>query len=208
MDDGSLDLTSASIVLRGDAPLPGKWNCRRAWNGPAALMRTRSGSTGHGGFYDDLGCVGRQPHLLPVDRDSAWAADPGFVSTSQSEFGNRVDRSTMTLNRNRLSWCNQAETLFGTPLRMRYTDLDPDASYRLRVSYAGRFRATMRLMADQAHEIHGRMPQPSSPWPIEFDVPTAATRDGVLELQWELIEQRGCQVAEVWLIKQSGEGDR
>ena len=74
--------------------------------------------------------------------------------------------------------------------------------YRLRVTYAGRFRATMRLLADQTHEIHGPLPQPSKTWPVEFDIPQAATADGILELQWELRAQRGCQVAEVWLIKQ------
>lgn len=156
---------------------------------------------GPGGFYDDLGCVGRQPHLLPTDREAAWKADPGFVSTSQSEFGNRVNRDTMTLTDRKLSWLNQAQTLFGTPLRMRYTDLDPEASYRVRVTYAGRFRATMRLMADQQHEVHGPLPQPTETWPLEFAVPQAATSDGTLDLQWELIAQRGCQVAEVWLIK-------
>ena len=46
------------------------------------------------------------------------------------------------------------------------------------------------------------LPQPAEPWPIEFDIPQAATADGVLDLQWELLAQRGCQVAEVWLIKQ------
>src|SRR5690606_14563331 len=136
---------------------------------------------GEGGFYDDLGCVGKQPHLLPARRDDAWQADPGFVSTSQSEFGGRVNTSDMTLSAQRISWCNQAETLFGTPLRMHYPDLDPAASYRLRVTYAGRFRATMRLLADQVHEVHGPLPQPSEPWPLEFDIPRAATADGVLD---------------------------
>jgi hypothetical protein len=84
---------------------------------------------------------------------------------------------------------------------MRYQDLDPAASYRLRVTYAGRFHATMRLVADQAYEVHAPLPQPAEPWPLEFDVPAKATADGVLDLQWELLEQRGCQVAEVWLIK-------
>ncbi|MCA9112924.1 MAG: hypothetical protein KDA52_23425, partial [Planctomycetaceae bacterium] len=157
---------------------------------------------GPGGFYDDLGCVGRQPHLLPTDREAAWKADPGFVSTSQSEFGNRVNHGLLELNDGKLSWVNQAETLFGTPLRMRYTDLDPKASYRVRVTYAGRFRATMRLMADQHYEVHGPLPQPTETWPLEFTVPKAATSDGVLDLQWELLAQRGCQVAEVWLIKE------
>ncbi len=157
---------------------------------------------GPGGFYDDLGCVGRQPHLLPTDRETAWKADPGFVSTSQSEFGKRVNGNLLQLNDSKLSWLNQAETLFGTPLRMRYTDLDPAASYRVRVTYSGRFHATMRLMADQEHEVHGPLPQPSETWPLEFAVPPAATSDGTLDLQWELLAQRGCQVAEVWLIKE------
>lgn len=157
---------------------------------------------GPGGYYDDLGSVGRQPHLLPAEREQAWTADPGFVSSSQSEFGNRVNKNLMKLNDGRLSWLNQAETLFGKPLRMRYTNLDPSAKYRLRVTYTGRFRATMRLLADQTHEIHGPLPQPPKPSPLEFDIPQAATADGVLNLQWELLAQRGCQVAEVWLIKQ------
>ncbi|TWU05215.1 hypothetical protein CA54_59030 [Symmachiella macrocystis] len=157
---------------------------------------------GPGGYYDDLGRVGRQPHLLPATRENAWKADPGFVSSSQSEFGNRVNGNLLKLNDGKLSWLNQAETLFGKPLRMRYTNLDPSAKYRLRVTYTGRFRATMRLLADQSHEIHGPLPQPAEPWPIEFDIPQAATADGVLDLQWELLAQRGCQVAEVWLIKQ------
>jgi hypothetical protein len=157
---------------------------------------------GPGGFYDDLGHVGRQPHLLPAAREEAWKADPGFVGTSQSEFSDRVDRARLTLNEGRISWSTQSQTLFDTPLRMHYADLDPTAKYRLRVSYAGRFHATMRLVADQSHEIHGPLAQPSTPWPIEFDIPQAATADGTLDLQWELVGGRGCQVAEVWLIRQ------
>jgi len=38
-------------------------------------------------------------------------------------------------------------------------------------------------------------------WPLEFDIPKAATADGKLELEWGLVEGRGIQVAEVWLIK-------
>ena len=108
----------------------------------------------------------------------------------------------MKLNDGKLSWLNQAETLFGKPLRMRYTQLDPGARHRLRVTCAGRFHATMRLLADQTHEVHGPLAQPSERWPVEFDIPQAATSDGVLDLQWELLVQRGCQVAEVWLIKE------
>ena len=154
---------------------------------------------GPGSYYDDLGHVGRQPHLV---RQLSWEEDPGFVSSPQSEFSNRVDRGRLQLNDGKLSWANQAQTLFGTPLRLRYPNLDPSAKYKVRATYTGRFRATMRLLADQTHEIHGPLPQPAEPWPVEFDIPQAATADGTLDLQWELIEKRGCQVAEVWLIKE------
>lgn len=157
---------------------------------------------GPGGYYDNLGHVGRQSHLLPVLREKTWKADPGYVGSPQSEFSSGFHKSPLQFSNRKLSWLNQAETLFGKPLRMRYTHLDPQAKYRLRVTYAGRFRATMRLLADQTHEIHGPLPQPSKTWPVEFDIPQAATADGILELQWELRAQRGCQVAEVWLIKQ------
>lgn len=158
---------------------------------------------GEGGFYDDLGCVGKQPHLFPIASEDTWKADPSFISTPQSEFGGRENYGPLRLSSRKLSWCNQAETLYGTPLRMRYENLDPAASYRLRVTYAGRFQAKMRLLADQSYEIHGPLSQPKELWPQEFDVPVKATADGVLDLQWELIEQRGCQVAEVWLLKQA-----
>jgi hypothetical protein len=154
---------------------------------------------GPGGYYDDLGHVGRQPHLV---RQLPWEGDPGFVSSPQSEFGNRVDRGRLVLNSGKLSWLNQTETLFGTPLRLRYTDLDPAAKYKLRATYSGRFRATMRLIADQTHEVHGPLPQPAEPWPVEFCIPQVITADGTLDLQWELVEKRGCQVAEVWLIRE------
>jgi Glycosyl hydrolase family 20, domain 2 len=146
---------------------------------------------GPGGFYDDLGNAARQPHLV---RQKTWAEDPGGVESPQEEYSKGAGP--------RLSTLDTSQTLFGTPLRMRYEGLDNTARYRLRVVYSGRFRAVMRLMADGQHEIHGPMPQPATPDPVEFAVPAAATSDGVLELEWQLVEKRGCQVAEVWLIRE------
>ena len=142
-----------------------------------------------GGFYDDLGHVGRQPHLV---RDTEWAQDPGGVSSAMVEF-------TKPAEGWRLSWADQAQTLFGTPLRMRYDGLDPAKTYTLRATYAGRFKAAMRLTADGTHEVHGPVPQPDGIAQLEFAIPREATADGILELQWDLLEGRGCQVAEVWL---------
>lgn len=142
-----------------------------------------------GGFYDDLGHVGKQPHLV---RDTEWAQDPGGVSSAMVEFSKPAESW-------RLSWADQAQTLFGTPLRMRYEGLDPQKAYTIRATYAGRFKAAMRLTADGTHEVHGPVPQPDPITPMEFAIPREATADGTLELQWDLLEGRGCQVAEVWL---------
>jgi len=86
---------------------------------------------------------------------------------------------------------------------MRYDGLDPEAKYRLRAVYSGPFESVMRLVANGKYEIHPPLPQPEPMEPLEFDVPPEATKDGVLELEWQLMNlRRGCNVGEVWLIKQ------
>jgi hypothetical protein len=84
---------------------------------------------------------------------------------------------------------------------MHYTGLDPNASYRLRVTYDGRFNPTMYLTADDVHPVHGNLPQPSPPQVLEFPLPRYVTEDGALDLRWDLVSGRGCQVAEVWLVR-------
>ena len=169
-------------------------------------MKTRAGKVkalerlaawqdaGPGGFYDDLGNPWKQPHLcMPAEA----SADPGFLRSPQCEFMDAPDL--------RISWQDQAQTVYGTPLKMHYDGLDPKARYRLRVVYAGRFKPTMRLVADGKYEIHGPLAQPSPVRSLEFKIPKAATKDGFLDLEWQLVQGRGCQVAEVWLIRQDGQ---
>jgi len=146
---------------------------------------------GEGSFYDDLGNAEKQPHLLP---QKAWEDDPGRVESPQEEFSKYEDA--------RLSWVDQAQTLFGTPLRMQYKHLDRNARYRLRVTYAGRFRATMRLIANGKTSIHSPLKQPTHIGPLEYSIPRELTKDGELTLEWKLVDGRGCQVAEVWLLKE------
>ena len=109
-----------------------------------------------GTLYDDLGCPWKQPHLV---RQSTWEVDPGFVNGPQAEHSRGQSNDTREFSDARLSWLDQAQTLFGTPLKMHYENLDSTKSYMLRVTYAGRFGATMRLVADGAHESHGPMAQ-------------------------------------------------
>jgi hypothetical protein len=173
---------------------------------------------GPGGFYDDLGSVGRAPHLV---MQKTWQQDPQFLEGPIAEQFYTAE----VLDANKLSWRDQAQMRYrmgvhppddkfspreeaswldeARPLlKMRYDDLDPQARYRVRVTYHGRFRPIVRLTADDKYEVHGPLTQPVPTWPVEFDVPKEATKDGRLELQWQLMNKaRGCQAAEVWLIK-------
>jgi hypothetical protein len=157
----------------------------------AALQRiVQWENPGPGGFYDDLGNGAKEPHLV---QEPGWEEDPGFVLGPQDEHNG--PRSW------RLSWMNQAQTLYDAPLRVRYNKLDANAQYALRVTYCGRFNAKMRLVADGQFEIHAAVGPNSPPEPVEFPIPKAATADGKLELAWTRVTGRGPEVAEAWLIK-------
>ena len=101
-----------------------------------------------------------------------------------------------------MSWQTQITTLYGTPLKMHYEGLDPEAQYRLKVTYAGRFRPSMTLTLNDEFGIHGPVAQPAPVWPVSYYLPQEATRSGMLDVEWNLVSGRGCMVAEVWLIKE------
>ena len=109
----------------------------------------------------------------------------------------------------RAAWMDHAESLYDTPLRMRYTGLDPKARYKLRVLYGGdNPTRKIRLVANETTEIHSYVSRPVPFKPIEFLFPQSATASGELNLSWfgEVGlggNGRNCQVSEVWLIKDS-----
>ncbi len=145
---------------------------------------------GPGGFYDDLGKRTGQPHLVAGSR---YAADPEFRSTPLMHFEQRP--------RARRAWLDQAMALFDAPLTMRYAGLDPAAHYKLKVVYGG---GPIRLMANEQTPIHAAITRPYQP--LEFDIPVTATAAGTLTLTWTRSPGgggagRGCQVAEVWLMR-------
>jgi hypothetical protein len=179
---------------------------------------------GPGGFYDNLGTVGEYSHVVfqqsweedpsachsPRVAFPKYKADPATIAdeNSKAEEANssfkdeKTGPSSSGRQEMRTSWQSQITTQFGTPLLMRYENLDPEAVYRLKVTYAGRYRPTMTLTLNDTFSIHGPLPQPDPIWPVEFYVPQEATKGGVLELEWDLVEGRGCMVSEVWLIKE------
>lgn len=153
---------------------------------------------GPGGFYDDLGRPGHQPRLVapPAFRD-----DPGPYHPGITGFGWNSSW--------RLSWMTHAEAFYDGVLEMRYDGLDPAAQYTVRVVYAGDMYSQtpkVRLVADGEHEVHALIAKPQPVAPVEFAIPRAATADGRLTLGWSAEPGiggagRGCQVAEVWLIR-------
>lgn len=167
---------------------------------------------GPGGFYDDAGNISRQPRVV---RGLPFAQDPASLRSSKVGFeeGDVVDEPDEKPDgAMRFSWYDHAESLVDQPLRMRYTDLDSSARYRLRVMYVGDApKRLIRLMANDRFEIHPLMQKPFPYRPIEFEIPMEATRGGVLELSWYREKGlggngRGCQVSEVWLIRTEGSG--
>jgi len=157
---------------------------------------------GPGGFYDDLGNLTRQPHLV---RGPGFDRDPAYFESSLVGFAIRgLGGATLQYPR---SWWDHAEALYDAPLEMAYRGLDPNAQYKIRVVYAGdSTRPKIRLTANDGIEVHPLISRPVPFRPQEFDLPRDATARGELHLKWFREAGlgdagRGLQVAEVWLLK-------
>jgi hypothetical protein len=146
---------------------------------------------GPGGFYDAPGDPLRRPHLVP---GAPWAEDPAGYHGVASLSDDEAPVSP------KWQWTH-ALTFYGEPLRLRYPDVDPRGRYRVRVVYAD---GPVRLSVNDRTEIHGLLTKPYQA--LEFDLPDDAAASGTLELVWRGDENRGgagrgCQVAEVWLMR-------
>ena len=170
----------------------------RLWEMEAVVNWTNPGA---GGFYDDLGNLSQQPHLVP---GKGAEEDPEFRETPLVGFCHRPGW--------RLSWRRHAESRYDAPLQLRYPDLVPAGRYRVRAVYAGDNRdAKIRLVANGGIEIHPYLPKEDPPRPFEFEIPPEATMKGELTLSWFQESGkggagRGCQVAEVWLEREEPGG--
>ena len=149
---------------------------------------------GPGGFYDDLGNVAAQPHLV---KGPGFAKDPAFLESALSGFEQRPGWRT--------SWGDWAESLNETPLQMRYTGLDPAAHYRVRVVYTGDSKSKKIRLDANGVVVHPLIVKPSPPAPVEFELPANLSE---LTLTWNREpglggNGRGVQVAEVWILRQN-----
>ena len=157
---------------------------------------------GPGGYYDDLGNIDRQPHLVG---GPGYPTDPAFLESALTSFSHGTTDAGAPL---RTSWMRFAAALNDGKLQMHYTDLDPAASYRIRITYAGNpTDLGIRLVADGQWEVHPYRKKARPPVPAEFAVPQAATADGEVTFTWQKQHGdggpgRGLDIAEVWLIRE------
>jgi hypothetical protein len=133
---------------------------------------------GPGGFYDDLGKQGSEPHLVP---GSVYSEDPAFIHAPMKGMEVREDHSA------RISSCTYAETLH-------------------ELVYGPETKCSIKLVANDSFEIQAMQPKNMNYEPLEFDIPAEATRSGKLKLTWSKPpglggNGRGVQVAEVWLMR-------
>jgi hypothetical protein len=152
---------------------------------------------GPGGYYDALGFVNLRPHL---ERNESYAQDPDFLKSPLTSFGGSMQRGART------TWAADAEIIQDRPLRMRYTDLDPTAHYKVRISYGGDARNVQLRLTANSIEVHPFRAKGMAGEQAEFDIPQKATGSGTLILEWTRTpglggNGRGTQVSEVWLIK-------
>lgn len=150
---------------------------------------------GEGGFYDNLGVDGEQPHLV---RPFTWKEDPGFVHSNINWVDNADDSDQ------RHSQHTHVVARYDTPLKMKWDQLDPNARYRIRVVYNGPFGIRQQCHTDEGILIHPFVEQDED---IQsFSIPAAATSDGTLVLQWTQDTsniKRGVSVSEIWLEKET-----
>jgi hypothetical protein len=158
----------------------------------AQLERLRTWEDpGPGSFYDDLGHLGRSPHVVRVETTSA---DPFVRAGATPHFSWEQEGKS----RKRLSW----QSSLRWPLAIVYERLDPQASYTLKLNGIG----------DVKPRIDGEAVEPSRYSRLlgelkEYVVPRSALADGRLVVTFDPIDERNVnwrqysRLSEAWLIK-------
>lgn len=158
-------------------------------------------------FYDDLGNVLEQPHLVP---GPGPVQDPSYYYSALSSFQEGV---LSTLPPYPKTWYDWAETFYDTPLELFYPRINGLLSYDLRVVYPiGVPHVPMRLVAQYGSRsnpflVHDWLLRPNPIVVLNFTLPSSASAEDSLRLTWTANltvldggNGRGCQVAEVWLL--------
>jgi hypothetical protein len=184
-----------------DYPLNNRWwledelaKVKDLFGEPAKLARLERlrnwEDPGAGGFYDDVGHVGRSPRVV---RSQATSDEPFVRAGPMPEFLWELDGKS----RKRLSW----QSSLRWPVAIVYERLNPEGSYTLRLNGTG----------DVKPKIDGQTVPPLAysrtlGEPKEYAVPHDALADGRLVVTFDPIDERQVnwrqysRLAEAWLI--------
>jgi len=146
---------------------------------------------GTGSFYDDIGHVGKMPHVV-------WGE--GINTDPEVERHDTADHAWWDngMNRSRLSWL----TCLRWPVGLRYEGLDRNARYTIRLTGRG----DVRLRADGVLLTPTKYSKKIGEFK-EFDVPPEKVADGQLLLTFDPIDEdhlnwrQQSNLAEAWLLK-------
>lgn len=162
---------------------------------------------GPGGFYDHFGSLQSKYRIVS---DKTWLEDPGSLQSPRISFGvgvigkewvHEVRSKGFSGQTTPAAWMSQINTLYDTPLKIKYDNLDKSANYKIRITYTGRFRSKIKMVANDKIVIHDFLQTGEKPI-FEFDIPHEATATGKVIFTWTCGEgQRGSQVTEMWLMK-------
>lgn len=149
---------------------------------------------GDGGYYDDLGLEGKQPHLV---RQKSWKEDPGFVYSPIEWVDNKSNSNK------RHSQLTSILCRYDNPLIMQWNDLDRSAKYEIKVVYNGPFDIKLKCSTDDGLIVHDFI-EKNGGNALTFQIPEVSTKDGTLKLNWVQDTtniMRGVSLSEIWLIK-------
>ena len=213
LDQAELPLNNAPYLAVAFSAIQAMRNETDRLSAIASLVAWRN--PGPGGFYDDLGVVDLQPHLV---QGKGPASDPQFFHSAESAFatinaqawGSTTPPSFPVIP---LPWLSFAKSMYDEPLRLHYVGLDPAAAgYVVRIVYAGaqvgQGDGPLRLFANGVM-VHDWLPSPNPMAALAFAIPINATA-GASELfldcfrQWDPQESpshSGCAVSEVWVMR-------
>lgn len=146
---------------------------------------------GPGSFYDDIGNVANEPHVVAFEQETAPDTGP-HPGTTFWWWDNGISRA-------RLSWQTTA-----WPSGMVYEALDPDATYVVRETGFG--NPLLRINGETIDPVSGGKEMGDI---RDFRVPTRFLKGRRLTLTWErppgeekLNWRNRSRLAEVWLIRE------
>lgn len=152
-----------------------------------------------------------------VVKEKSWEQDPGHLTSPalcHDPYGIQ-----MLIHQNKgwytefpisIKWTARVRTLYGTPLKMIYDNLNPSEKYKIKITYPDVLERRKNIVFDLHFWagdilIHSKLkPNEDSTNPIfEFDLPCESYKSGSLELKWKMTNNLyPLSISEIWILKQ------